>query len=269
MLDARINFPDPQMRCLGQAYVSKPSTGLYDSRGLRKGLQTELLHGQLFDIYERGRHWLWGQARSLVAGSERAGYIGYISSKTVIEKSFEPTHIITGLRAPVFSKPNIKSHITAALPLNAHISMQAEKENFVQLRAGGYIHNRHIQSIETAPQTSDFVLVAETFLNAPYIWGGTAHMGVDCSGLVQMSLCAVGIDAPRDADMQEADLGQPLQGDLKRGDLVFWPGHVAIMIDHESLIHANAHHMVTAKESFESAAARIGQPRTMKRLAVN
>jgi len=247
MSDARITLPDPQTPCLGQGYVIEPSTGLYNEKGLRTGLQTELLQGQIFDIYGRGRNWLWGQARSLIKGSPRKGYIGYVGSTSISEQSFQPTHRVTALRAPVFSKADIKSRIIQALSLNAQICVQSENENFVQIGAGAYLHKRHVRLIDKGPEGSDFVAIAQTYLHAPYIWGGTSQLGVDCSGLVQMSLCAVGTDAPRDADMQEAGLGEVTQAPLKRGDL-------------------NAYHMMTAIEPLKDAISRIGEPRTIKRL---
>jgi cell wall-associated NlpC family hydrolase len=238
--------------------VIKPSTGLYNKKALRTGLQTELLHGQRFDIYGRGRNWLWGQARSLI--------IGYIASRSISESAFQPTHSIITLRAPVFSKPDIKSRIIQALPLNAQVCAHSDIESFIQIGAGAYLHKRHVRLMTRPPEVSDFVAVAETYLHAPYIWGGTSLLGVDCSGLVQMSLCAVGVDAPRDADMQERGLGSQIDAPMKRGDLVFWPGHVAILRDADTIIHANAHHMMTAIEPLKEALSRIGEARSVRRL---
>jgi len=266
MSDPRITLPEPHTPSLGLGYVIEPFTGLYNKKGLRTGLQTELLYGQKFDIYGRGRNWLWGQARSLIKGSQRKGYIGYIASSSISDQSFDPTHSVIALRAPVFSKADIKSRIIQAFPLNAQICVQSENDNFVQIGAGEYLHKRHVRPLNSAPEISDFVAIAETYLYAPYIWGGTSQLGVDCSGLVQMSLCAIGVDAPRDADMQEESLGEDVEAILKRGDLVFWPGHVAIMLNAEQIIHANAHHMMTAIEPLKEAISRIGEPRTIKRL---
>jgi cell wall-associated NlpC family hydrolase len=123
---------------------------------------------------------------------------------------------------------------------------------------------------------ADFVEVAERFLHVPYLWGGKTNLGIDCSGLVQVSLNAAGITAPRDTDLQEQALGAPLALDadltLKRGDLVFWRGHVGIMRDETTLLHANAHHMLVASEPLSDARERIlaktSQPVTaIKRLS--
>ena len=180
---------------------------------------------------------------------------------------FEPSHAITALRAPIFHQPDIKSHIIHALSLNAQVQAQASEGHFVQIGAGAYVHNRHAAEIIKAPRQADYVAYAELFKGAPYVWGGTGAMGLDCSGLVQMALFAVGRDCPRDADMQETSLGVSItSGALQRGDLIFWPGHVGIMADANTLLHANAFHMMTEKEPYAQAAARIGPPRIKKRL---
>ena len=119
----------------------------------------------------------------------------------------------------------------------------------------------HLPAVHLAPikaRQPDFVAVAEEFLHAPYLWGGKTSLGIDCSGLVQVALQAAGIACPRDSDMQELALGKLSSlAELRRGDLVFWKGHVAIARDAETLLHANAHHMAVAIEAAADAIARI------------
>jgi len=270
MADPRTSLPEAQAPLLSTAHIINPSAPLRDNRGWRKGLQTELLHGQGFNIYGEGRGWVFGQAIPLVAGSERPAYVGYIPKKCISGDPFEASHAVSALRAPVFNEPDIKSHITQSLPLNAQVQKRKEEGDFIEVGVGAYIHKRHLKSLSDLPSEQDYVDFAEIYMGAPYVWGGNGNMGLDCSGLLQMALCAVGRDAPRDADMQEEGLGERLKttgetDDLRRGDLIFWPGHVGIMSDGHTLLHANAFHMATAKEPYAEAVKRIGTPRTIKR----
>jgi cell wall-associated NlpC family hydrolase len=126
--------------------------------------------------------------------------------------------------------------------------------------AGGFVPARHLAPLDF--HESDFVAVAERFLEVPYLWGGKTSFGLDCSGLVQVALAACGVPCRRDTDMQERDLGTKREGDLcdpKRGDLIFWKGHVAIVRDVTTLIHANAFHMAVAIEPIQEAIERIGK----------
>ena len=267
MSDARIELPKTLKAPLYQGVVTAAVAPLYDEDSLKTGLQTELIHGHIFTVYREGDNWVWGQASPLIKGSARKGYIGFVA-KADIEAydGIDATHCITALRAPLFSQANIKSPIERLLPLNARFAIKGDDEGFVETVTGHFIHSRHVRALSAPAAIQDYVTVAERYLGAPYVWGGTGLRGVDCSGLVQMSLCAAGIDAPRDANMQEADLGVSHEGELKRGDLIFWPGHVGVMSDESTLLHANAFHMCTEKEPYKTAKARIGNPRSIKRL---
>ena len=109
------------------------------------------------------------------------------------------------------------------------------------------------------PIDTDYVAVASRFLETPYLWGGRSGFGIDCSGLVQLAMMMTGRAAPRDSDMQASRLGTPIERDaLQRGDLVFWKGHVGIMEDDKTLLHANGHTMTVARENLEDAIKRIG-----------
>src|SRR5206468_1232358 len=147
----------------------------------------------------------------------------------------------------VFPGPSIKLPPMDALPLGARIAVARSDDSFAVTAAGAYVPKRHVVPLASAE--SDFVTVAERFLGVPYLWGGKSSLGLDCSGLVQLALNACGVACPRDSDMQEAAIGKavPLSV-LKRGDLVFWKGHVAIARDPASIVHANAFHMAVAIE---------------------
>jgi cell wall-associated NlpC family hydrolase len=214
-------------------------------------LDTELLLGETVTVYDESEGWAWAQ-------STRDCYVGYAPSEGLSRKIVAPTHRVAALRSYVYPEPDGKTPPLSLLSLNALITVAEEGGKFHALAGGGYVFAGHVVSLgETA---RDFVTVAESFLGTPYLWGGRTSIGVDCSGLVQLSLEAAGQAAPRDADMQSAALGRvidPRKDELRRGDLVFWEGHVGIMTSATDFIHANAFHMAVEQEPFARARKRI------------
>jgi cell wall-associated NlpC family hydrolase len=211
---------------------------------------TEALMGERVTVYETDEDgWAWGQ----LAGD---GYVGWLPAAALLAPGPTTTHKVAALRTLVFPGPSIKLPPVEALPLGARIAVAHEHQGFAVMSTGGHVPPRHLVPL---PATEpDFVTVAERFVGAPYLWGGKTSLGLDCSGLVQVALTACGVACPRDSDMQEAALGQPaaLSG-LRRGDLLFWKGHVAIARDGSTLIHANAHHMAVVIEPLIEAVTRI------------
>jgi cell wall-associated NlpC family hydrolase len=203
---------------------------------------------------------------------EADGYVGYVSSSALSDAMVEPTHIVAVPSTPRYTVPNLKSQPVTFIPMNAVVEVTAQEGNFSRLSDGYYVWSRHLRPKHR--HADDYVAVAEQFTNTPYYWGGKSVWGVDCSGLVQLALQACGVAVGRDSDMQEQTLGDTLPiadlERLRRGDLVFWRGHVGIMTDGRTLLHANGHHMLVAAEPLLDAVKRIassyGQVTSIKRL---
>lgn len=209
---------------------------------------SELLFGDTFTVYDRAKGWAWGQA-----GSDN--YVGYVEEGALTE-AFETKARVTALMAPAFIGPDLKRSVQDILPMNAAVSVLSKIDDYFEIESGLFLHSRHLAPLDH----SDFVTVAEQFEGTSYVWGGKTYAGLDCSGLIQTALQAVGKSAPRDTDMMEKALGERVLGDdepLRRGDLVFWKGHVAVLLDADTILHANAHHMATAAEPLAEAIARI------------
>lgn len=211
----------------------------------------QLLLGQPLELLER--HDRWAFVRDAVDG-----YVGYVQEDAVGEGP-SPTHRVGVRSGHVYAEPDIKAPETGSLSFFAEVATAEAEGGFHALVGGGYMPAQ--QLVPLSWRAEDAVHVAEMFLGTPYLWGGNSGFGIDCSGLVQMALYAAGRASPRDSDVQEAELGRALEAGepLQRGDLVFWRGHVGMMRDAQTLIHANAHHMAVASEPFVEAVQRIGQ----------
>jgi len=212
-------------------------------------LMTEALMGERVTVYEfNDEGWAWGQLAD-------DGYVGWLPANALLAPRETPTHKVAALRTLAFPGPSIKLPPVVMPPLGAKLAVTREQDRFA-VSPIGYLPATHLAQL--ARQESDFVAVAERFLGTPYLWGGKTNHGLDCSGLVQVSLNACGIPCPRDSDMQERALGSPVAAaSLRRGDLVFWKGHVAIVRDETTLLHANAFCMGVAMERIDAAIARI------------
>lgn len=227
-------------------------------------LDTEALYGETVTVFEDDcEGWSWGQL-------ETDGYVGYLPTSALWTLGPEPTHRVKVGRTFLFPGPDIKLPPMDGLCFGSLVAVRRGDGRFAFTERGA-IFADHLEPVGTLE--ADFVEVATRFLGVPYLWGGRSALGLDCSGLVQTALNACGIACPRDSHQQEAALGAglPLHGPFQRGDLLFWPGHVAIVEAPDTLLHANAHHMMVAREPLGPALARIagaGLPlRTAKRLA--
>lgn len=229
-----------------------------------EGVQLDqLVYGEIFDVLETRGGWAWGRAR-------RDGYVGFVDVAALNSSVATPSHRVSALRTYVYAEPDFRSQPRMLLTLNALVAETGRQGRFVRTGDAGWIIDRHLADF--AVFDNEPAAVAERFVGAPYQWGGRESLGLDCSALVQQALYACGRGCPRDSDEQAA-LGEPVAPDaLQRNDLVFWPGHVAIMVDRQSVVHANAHHMAVAVEPLADAAARqraqgAGDPVAYRRIA--
>ena len=212
-------------------------------------LETEALFGETVIVYEEHEGWAWGQL-------ERDGYVGYLPAAALGDAT-PATHRVATLRAHAYPGPSIKLPPLRALAFGALVAIVRREGDFAVGNDGAHYWARHLVPADSLE--ADVVEVARRFLGVPYLWGGRTAEGLDCSGLVQTAFRAVGVAAPRDSDMMEASLGERLGADtpLRRGDLVFWRGHVGLISGEDALLHANGFHMLVVEEPFREACRRI------------
>lgn len=209
----------------------------------------QLLFGDAVTVFETRAGWSFVQAA-------KDGYVGYLEVTQLTDGPDQATHWVSAPASHAYRQADFKSPDRMALSFGSRVQVQTWGDRFAETEQG-FIPTPHLRALgETA---ADPVAVAETFLGTPYLWGGNSRWGIDCSGLVQASFLSAGLPCPGDSDQQEAEIGMLCEATepYQRGDLLFWKGHVALVVSADQLIHANAHHMAVAFEGIETAVCRI------------
>lgn len=265
--DKRLTPPDGAQGTAMQ--ISAPIAPMHDAPHAAAERVTEALHGEYVCAFRE-------EAGFTCVQLERDRYVGWVESAALSETRLEVTHKIAAIRTYAYSAPDLKSAPACRLPHGAWLNITGREGRFLQAARAGWVPEQHV--VEAGTVEDDPAAVAERFLHAPYLWGGCDSVGVDCTGLVQAAYRACGATLPRDSDMQYGWAGDALPdwqmpGALRRGDLVFWKGHVGIMLDAEMFLHANAHHMAVAREPLSQAIERIekiyGEPIGARRINVS
>ena len=261
-LDARVNAVRPDLVDIalagtviaprfaaGVAMSCGPSVAMLHAAPGDDAMATSaLLPGENFIVFDLAHGWAWGQC-------VHDAYVGWVRA-TALCPAVTTTHRVTVATTVVFTAPDIKAGVAATLPLNARITVSEDDASGDFVTAlGGYIHRRHISPLATT--SNDPARLALGFVGSPYVWGGRTRDGIDCSGLIQAVLIASGIKCPRDSDQQANAFPAIGNGDRRRGDLIVFPGHIGILADAETMIHANAYWMATVVEPLADAAKRL------------
>lgn len=231
----------------GQNYqVNVPFVDLLGAPGGERTRQ--LIYGSKVKYFGENDGWAFIQ-------NTYDSYVGYVPGET-INLDTNKTHIVSAPLSHVFSEPNIKAKNIVTLPLTAKVSGKTVENGFLETELG-WIPVRHVK-LKTKFATNP-VEVAKLFLNSPYLWGGNTSLGIDCSGLVQVSMLLCGLSCPGDSDQQLAELGQNLDVGTtqEKGDILFWKGHVALALNARQVLHANAYHMSTVIEELSEVVFRI------------
>lgn len=228
-----------------------------DHHAPRGKMESQLVYGETFKVEMEANDWCRGYCA-------HDGYPGWVHRSQLSTAALAATHVVTSARSHAFAGPTIKTSLVQTYSFGSKVRIVAEGEKFSQLEDGSWLYSKHLTS--RAELHKDYIATAMKFLETPYYWGGRSGFGIDCSGLVQVSLARAGLKADRDTDLQVGTLGNAADSAPQEGDFVYFPGHVGIMVDAKNIIHANAFHMKVAIEPLELVEERSNGITAVRRL---
>lgn len=241
------------------ARISVAFTDMRPEPDRKCGIDTQLLFGETVQVFDEKNDWFWVKAHL-------DGYVGWIEKQVVDDQVREPTHKVCAQRTFLYPGPDMKLPHKGMRSLGSRLQIVDETETrgtrYSILASGEAVISKHVCGI--SEYSKDYVSVAESLIGTPYLWAGTTAFGLDCSGLVKLSMLMTGKHVLRDSDMQAATIGSEIEagssyGNLVRGDLVFWRGHVGICQGNGNFLHANGHTMNALSEPLSDAIKRIAR----------
>ncbi|MDA4847934.1 NlpC/P60 family protein [Hoeflea poritis] len=239
--------------------VAEPVLDMRDHPSAGSSIGTQALMGETVTVFEEKDGLSWVQL-------ETDRYVGYVNSDGLAVPGAEPNHVVAVPRTFIYETADLRSPVRMVCSMGNRLALGGSQTtrgtDYRLLDGGGAVIAAHVEPLTY--RASDYVAVAAGFLNTPYLWGGRSGFGLDCSGLVQLSLAMCGRPVPRDTDMQASGLGESIEAGpgyarLQRGDLVFWKGHVAIVEDERCVLHASGHAMQVVREPLSQAIDRIAR----------
>ena len=208
-------------------YFISNFSNIYKKPSSKSEVTSQIIYGEKFKILSKNKNWI-------KIKTSFDNYKGFIRNSKYIEK-FNPNYKISSLKAKIFKKPGVGTN--SWLPLASKLSVFEQKSNYVKIEKNKWIKKKDIKKLNHKDE--NFIKIFKKFLNVKYIWGGKTFRGIDCSALLQIFFFYNNSFYPRDKkDQIKYTKKNSKKRKFKKGDIIFWKGHVAMCLNSKKLIHA-------------------------------